>query len=101
MNLKAGNWKPQIERAVATSRYFVICISKVTLQKTGDDPQFQDYELELALSTARAQPESNFTIVPVRLEDCGRGDNRLSGYQQYDVFDDLDRALDNLAAALK
>ncbi|MCP4264066.1 MAG: tetratricopeptide repeat protein, partial [Candidatus Brocadiaceae bacterium] len=36
-------------------------------------------------------------MVPVRIEECGRGDARLSSSQQYDLFDDFKKGLDKLA----
>jgi tetratricopeptide (TPR) repeat protein len=100
-DLGPGLWKRKIEKAIPKCRYFVICISQAALKKTGDKtPGFQDDELQQAYEIARVQPEDAFTIVPVRLEDCGFGDHRLSPYQQYDLFKDLETELDRLAVAL-
>ncbi|MFL6284980.1 MAG: TIR domain-containing protein [Pyrinomonadaceae bacterium] len=96
-DLKPGKWKPQITRAIAQSSYFLICLSKAALIKTGDEPGFQDVELNTAFDIALAQSEPTFTIVPARLEEVDRGDNRLSIYQQYDLFTDWEGALDDLA----
>ncbi len=97
-DLKSGLWKPNILKVIPKSRYFFICLSKSALKKVGDDsPGFQDEELNRAWEIAQAQADENFTIVPVRLEDCDRGDNRLSVYQQYDLFDDFEKGLDKLA----
>lgn len=98
--LKPGSWKKQIEKAIPKCSYFVICISDAALRKTGDEPGFQDDELQQAYEIARAQPEHSFAIVPVRLEDCGRGDHRLSPWQQYDLFDEFELGLDSLAIDL-
>ncbi|PID58434.1 MAG: hypothetical protein CR986_07825 [Ignavibacteriae bacterium] len=49
---------------------------------------------------ARLQPEDSFSIVPARVEDCGRGDHRLSAWQQYDLFEDFENNLDKLAIDL-
>ena len=98
-----GLWKPQIEKAMSRSRYFVICISEAALRKTGEDtPGFQDEELNRAYNIAEKQPTESFVIVPIRLEDCGRGDTRLSSSQQYDIFEDEDfeGGLDKLALHL-
>lgn len=100
-DLKKGKWKPQITKAISRSRYFVICLSNTALKKTsGDEPGFQDEELQIAWEFARELDEKTFTIVPVRLEDCGRGDRRLLGWQQYDLFQDWDSVLDKLAVNL-
>ncbi len=100
-DLGPGLWKRKIEKAIPKSRYFIICISEAALKKTSDEsPGFQDEELQQAYEIARVQPEDVFTVVPVRLEDCARGDHRLSPYQQYDLFNDFDAELDHLALNL-
>lgn len=46
------------------------------------------------------QAPSEFKIIPLRLEDCDRGDHRLSVYQQYDLFEDFEGTLNKLAVHL-
>lgn len=58
------------------------------LRKTGDTPGFADTELTVAYQIASKQDERFFTIVPVRLENCPRGDHRLSTFHQFDLFED-------------
>jgi hypothetical protein len=100
-NLGPGRWKPQILKAISRSKYFVICLSNAALKKTsGDKTGFQDEELQTAWEYAREQDERCFTIIPVRLEDCGRGDMRLSGWKQYDLFEDWEGVLDTMAVHL-
>lgn len=99
--LRPGRWKPKIKKAISHSKYFVICISTAALKKTGTEkPGFQDEELQYAYEIAINQPEDKFTIVPVRLEDCDRGDHRMSIFQQYDIFPDIEKGLDKLAVIL-
>ncbi len=86
-----------IERAISKCKYFVVCISEAALRKTGDKPGFQDEELNRAYNIAEKQSSKDFYIVPVRIEECGRGDSRLSSSQQYDLFDDFEKSLDKLA----
>ncbi len=100
VDIGPGRWKPAITKAINRCRFFIICLSQAALKKTGDEPGFQDDELNTAYNIAQEQPDKEFTIVPVRLEKCGRGDFRLSGFQQYDLFDDFASGLDNLAVAL-
>jgi tetratricopeptide (TPR) repeat protein len=99
-DLGPGRWMRKIEKAIPKSRFFVICISEAALKKTGDEPGFQDEELQQAYEIARVQPEDAFTIVPIRLEDCGRGDHRLSSWQQYNLFNDFEAELNHLAVDL-
>jgi tetratricopeptide (TPR) repeat protein len=102
-DLKPGAWMPQVMKAISRSRYFIICISKMALRKIGDEsPGFQDKELNRAYEIAISQPDSHFTIVPVRIEDCDRGghDVRLTSFQQYDLFKNFRNGLDKLALDL-
>ena len=101
VHMKPGTWKTQIEKAITRSRFFVICLSNAALMKTGDEePGFQDKELNRAYNIAQDQSDQDFTIVPLRLEDCGRGDIRLSSFQQYDLFNDFETGLNMLAVHL-
>jgi tetratricopeptide (TPR) repeat protein len=96
-DLKPGKFKPQIIKAITRSKYFIICISNSALKKTGVEPGFQDEELSHAYTIATAQTDKDFVIIPVRIEDCDRGDHRLSIWQQYDLFKDFSQNLDKLA----
>jgi biotin carboxyl carrier protein len=100
-NLGPGEWKPQINKAIAQSSSVLFCLSNAAIKKTGNEkPGFQDYELNRAYEIAQAQSPAEFTIIPLRLEDCYRGDHRLTTYQQFDLFTDWDRVLDKLAVRL-
>lgn len=97
-NRETGRWRKRIEKAISKSRYFIFCLSNASLKKTGyKNPGYIDNELQIAWEFAREQDEKDFTIVPVRLEDCDRGDMRLSGWEQYDLFEDFEKKLDELA----
>jgi tetratricopeptide (TPR) repeat protein len=96
-----GTWLDKIMKAIVSSKYFIICLSEASLRKTGfDNPGFQDRELSRAYEIAMSQPENLFTIVPVRIEKCERGDPRVSSFQQHDLFPDFEKSLDKLALQL-
>jgi len=97
INLGPGEWKPEILRAIRRSHYFIFCLSQAALSKVGDEPGFQDAELNEAYNIAIVQDPAQFTIIPLRLEDCDRGDNRLSQFQQFDLFLNWDNVIDRLA----
>lgn len=100
-HLRSGLWKTQVLKAINHSRFFIICISNATLRKTGmEKPGFQDEELNTAYNIAINQASTEFTIIPVRIEECDRGDHRLSIYQQYDIFTRPEEELDRLAVLL-
>ncbi len=63
-DLGPSSWKTQIERAIIESRYFVICISEAALIKTGDEPGFQDEELNRAYNIAEKQSSKDFLYYP-------------------------------------
>lgn len=96
-DLKPGLWVNQVKRAITRSAYFIICLSEAALRKTGDKPGFQDEELSLAFDIARQQSSNSFMIIPLRIEDCDRGDHRIATYQQYDLFRDRHAVLDKIA----
>jgi len=63
IDLGAGRWKPAITKAIAQSRFFLICLSQATLKKTGDEESgFQDVELNTAYSIAQEQPDDEHTL---------------------------------------
>jgi tetratricopeptide (TPR) repeat protein len=100
VNIEPGPWKPQIMKAIARSRYYLIALSDTALLKTGYDSGFLDEELNSAYQIAKEQPVKEFTIVPVLLENCDRGDHRLSSFQQYALYKGWEDHLDVLAVAI-
>ena len=100
VDLAPGRWKPQIELAIAESTHFVICLSWNALPKTRGTRGFMGEELNMAWEIAKTHSESEFIIIPIRLENCDRDDHRLSFFQQYDLFEDWEGVLDRLAIHL-
>jgi len=96
-DLKPGSWYEQVMKAIPRSSYFVICISESALTKLGDDPGFQDNELNRAFEIAMRQLSKDFSIIPVRIERCDRGDSRLTIFQQYDLFENFENNINRLA----
>jgi len=90
VDLRPGRWKPQLLKAINSSRVFLFCASAAALKKADDAPGFVDEELNEAHNIAMSVAEKDFTILPVRLEDCGRGDGRLARFQQYDLFPQME-----------
>ena len=101
VELKPGmRWKTEIERSIPQSKYFIFCLSKASLRKTGTERTFVDEELQMAYQIAMKQDEKAFKIVPVRIEDCGLGDNRLSVYQQVVLHENWKKGIISLAEEL-
>ena len=99
-DLGPGKWKPQIRKIIPKCKYFMFCVSNASLRKVEDGAGFVEEELQYAYDIAMDQDEKEFIIIPVRLEDCERGDPRMSSYQQYDLFPDMEKGLDKLAGHL-
>lgn len=97
-HLGPGEWRHQIEKALANSKAFIFCLSSAALKKIGEEPGFAEHELNDAYKFAKSS--DTFKIIPLRLEDCDRGDNRLSIYQQFDLFPDWNDTLNKLAVRL-
>lgn len=100
ISLVPGPWRNQIVKAIESSRYYVIAISKAALKKTGDEPGFLDDELDSAYQFAKNRPVKDFTIVPVLLEGCDRGDYRLKILPAVCASRRLEAHLDALAVAI-
>ena len=91
------SWKKQIDEAIPKSRFFLICLSEVALEKIESRSGYLHEELQQAWEIKREQGEGSFSIVPVRLEDCRRGDRRLTGPQQFDLYLDWEGEVERLA----
>lgn len=100
-NLTDGRWKGKIVSAITKSTFFVPCISSNALRKSAKGIGFQTKELDIAFQIALEQPEEAFCIVPLRLEECSRGDNRISMFHQYDLFLDFDGVISSLTKLFK
>ncbi len=96
-DMTKGKWKPQINQAIANSKYFIVCLSDIAISKMRASKGIQKDEFSYAYYLAMNLPEDALYILPVRLEDCDRGDHRFQMYQQYDLFPDLEKGLDKLA----
>jgi hypothetical protein len=99
-DMKGGKWMPQIKQAIARSKYFIVLLSKSAIKKMQEVKGVQKDEFSFAHDLAMNQPEDVFCILPVRLEDCERGDHRLTIYQHYDLFPDFEKGLDKLTVDL-
>ena len=66
-SLLAGqDWKMVIEQEIVRARLLIICLSKISVDKTG----FVQKEMRLALQHAELRPASQVYIIPVSLNTC-------------------------------
>jgi tetratricopeptide (TPR) repeat protein len=59
-------WKDNIENAIKNSQYFVILLSKNSIEKNS----YVLEELKVANDIAKELPEPKIFIIPIRLDDC-------------------------------
>ncbi len=74
-------WEPAIKREISQSHIMLVCLSRLSVEKTG----FVQKEIRLALDVADRQPEGAIFIIPVRLEECEVPD-RLGKWHWLDLF---------------
>lgn len=67
MSLLPGqDWQHEIPKAVRESDIVIVCLSKVSINKTG----YVQKEIKYALDIADEQPEGAIFIIPLKLEEC-------------------------------
>ena len=81
-----GKWKPQIENAIRNSRYFFLFISNIAIEKIRNGKGVQGEEFEYAYEFIKNLTEVDFAIIPIRLEECDRGDLAMRSFNQYDFY---------------
>ena len=100
MDMKGGRWLDQITSAILRSNTFIFCMSTAAMKKLDKGIGVQGNELRDAYEIAKNQPEKDFNIFPVRLDNCDRGDHRLSQFNQFDLFEDWETVVDKIAIQL-
>lgn len=82
-HLQGGErWQTMIRKAIRASDFFVVCISKRSVNRRG----FMQREIRLALEIWDEKLEDDIYIIPVRLEDCEITHERLVELQWVDLF---------------
>ncbi len=92
--LPGADWRFEIRRAIRSSKLFLACLSKESIDKQG----YVQKEIKIALDVLDEMPEGKIYLIPVRLEACTVSD-RLGSRQWVDLFaprgfEKLTRALD-------
>jgi hypothetical protein len=97
-NLIAGsNWSIEIQKAIRESQYVVVVLSSNSVPKRG----FIQKEIRLSLDILDEFPESETFIIPVRLEQCEEGFERLKSIHRVDLFPNWSDGIARIIAALK
>lgn len=97
-NLVAGsNWSIEIKKAIRESQYVIVVLSSNSVSKRG----YIQKEIREALDVFDEFPESETYIIPVRLEICKEGFERLKSIQRVDMFPNWDDGIARITKALK
>lgn len=96
--LPGQDWELEITQAIRQSKFFLACLSRQSLGKTG----FVQKELKRALDVLDEQPEGQIYLLPVRLEPCDLP-IRFAKLQWCDAFEGegLEKLLAAIAEGLK
>src|SRR3954464_14013322 len=82
-SLRPGdNWDQKIRSAIRTSRFFLVLLTKRSVNKKG----YLQKEIKEALDIQDEQPDSGRYVIPVRLEECDIPE-RIAQIQSADLFD--------------
>jgi len=102
VHLVPGPIKPQFSKAIVKSRYFILCLSTAALQKIDNFGSYLFDEFNEVYNITKNLPSFSLPIVPVRIENCGRGDHRIDPYTQFDIFPEekFEYKLDELAVKI-
>lgn len=76
------DWRYEINKAIKKSNYFIILLSKKSVNSIG----YVQKELKIALEILDLHPKSKIYIVPVRLEDCEPIEEKLCDILWIDLF---------------
>lgn len=100
--LAAGvNWKYEIKRAIRDSRYFILLLSKHSINKRG----FVQKEIKEAIDVLQEFPKNSIFLIPARLDNTDPIDEKLKDLNWVDLATNysqgLSRILSSLTAATK
>ncbi len=96
-DLKPGErWKSAVIRAIRQCSYFLVILSKTSIDKRG----YVQRELKEALEVLDEIPEHQTFIIPVRMEECEPTNPQLRELQYLDLFPSYDDGLGRLKSLL-
>lgn len=97
-NLLPGQkWKPQIDKAIRESNFFLALLSSNSVNKKG----FAQHELLRALDELEKYPESQIFLIPVRLDECQPSNSSLLALNRADLFPSYEAGFEKLLRALR
>ena len=91
-SIKPGQkWKGVIENAIKSSQYFIILLSKNSIDKNS----YVQEEVKVAKDIAKELPDSEIYIIPIRLDDCQISEP-LQELHTVDFFPDWKAGFENV-----
>lgn len=97
-SLIAGtDWPSEVRRAIQTSQYFIAVLSCKSVSKRGHVQK----EMREAIELLDEFPESETFIIPIRLEPCDIGFERLKNIHRVDMFPNWNDGVARIVQALR
>lgn len=95
--LKPGaNWKREISQAIKNAKYYILLISKHSVNKRG----FVQKEIREALNVLGEFPRDQIFIIPVRIDNTLPIDDELLELNWVDLFIDYHKGLEKILRSL-
>ena len=84
--LPGERWRVRIERAIKNSDFFLVCLSKNSVNRRG----FLQREIKQALDIWEEKLKDDIYLIPIRLDECNVPDE-LSEFQWVNLFEENGR----------
>ncbi len=94
--LPGQDWKTEVSRAIRTSSYFIALLSTRSISKQG----FFQTELKKAIDVLDTFPEHRIYFIPVRIDNCDPGYERLQNIYWADLFPSYQEGLSQILRVL-
>jgi hypothetical protein len=94
--LPGQNWKTEIRKAIRTSSHFIALLSTRSVSKQG----FFQTELKKAIDVLDTFPEHRIYFIPVRIDNCEPGYERLGDIHWADLFPSYEEGLSQILRVL-
>lgn len=92
--LTGQDWKLEIKKAIRSTDTVIICLSKISVSKSG----YVHKEIRESLEIAEEKPEGAIFLIPARLDECNVPE-KLKPFNWADLF--TDNGYEKLIASLK
>jgi len=80
--LPGQDWENEIEKAIETSKYFLVLLSSKGMSERG----YVHKEIRLALNIFDRCPEDDIFMIPIRLDDCQPAHRRIKKINWINLF---------------